>query len=190
MLDYNVHDDAVTKEMQDEIYSLLLSGTVDWRHRFNLSGCEGDKTQGFSHEIFYQRSSNCSRYCGAFFDIFDMFAKTAGVKIDKVLGARAFWQTPMKNVLKQDKSFYHVDVHYPHNVLLYYVNTSDGPTTLLKKKYVDKVPNMPYNVQEEVLTQVDPVKGRLLHFNGLHYHAGGIPEHDHRVIINVAYLPL
>lgn len=68
----------------------------------------------------------------------------------------------------------HVDYEFEHLVLLYYVNDSDGDTILFsdKNKY-------------KKLDCISPKKGRLLVFNGNHYHASSPPKtYDCRIVIN------
>jgi hypothetical protein len=72
----------------------------------------------------------------------------------------------------------HVDVPFPHWVMIYYVNDSDGDTVILDKIYPDRE-------NANVLQRVSPKKGRAIMFDGRHYHCGACPvRHDTRIVFN------
>ncbi len=72
----------------------------------------------------------------------------------------------------------HVDLPFPHWVVLYYVNDTDGDTLILDKMYPDKE-------NATVLRAISPKKGRAILFDGRHYHCGTCPtKHDARVVLN------
>lgn len=74
----------------------------------------------------------------------------------------------------------HVDLSYPHNTLIYYVNDSDGDTVIFNEKYTGE-PD--YN-KKTIRQTVSPKRNRAVLFNGLQYHTGSVPKNDHRFLIN------
>lgn len=79
---------------------------------------------------------------------------------------------------KKSHSFPHIDFKKKHLVLLYYVNESDGDTIIFDQIKKNKR-----------IASVSPKKGRLLVFDGDHYHASSSPQKsDCRIIINTNIL--
>lgn len=76
----------------------------------------------------------------------------------------------------------HVDAIFPHWVMLYYINDSDGPTYFFEQKY---------NGQKQELTLnriFNPIKGQFLVFDGLTYHASTSPKKSiQRCVININF---
>lgn len=69
----------------------------------------------------------------------------------------------------------HTDMPIPHNVLLYYVNNSDGDTIIFDKGSDNKI-----------YQKISPKKGRLLYFDGDYYHSSSPPVlNDHRIVVNI-----
>jgi hypothetical protein len=82
----------------------------------------------------------------------------------------------------------HVDFYEPHRVGLYYVNDSDGDTVVFNETF-DKV-----TIEQSVkfandgkfteLARISPKKGKMVFFDGKHYHASMHPkEHSQRIVI-------
>lgn len=68
----------------------------------------------------------------------------------------------------------HIDSLNKHLVLLYYVNDSDGDTIIFD-----------LNDKTKKLASISPKKGRLVVFNGEHYHSSSPPtKFDSRIVIN------
>ena len=67
----------------------------------------------------------------------------------------------------------HVDQDYPHTVLLYYINDSDGDTYFFKKK--------------KIIDRVTPKQNRLVIFDGTTHHASSNPSKGHRISLNLNY---
>ena len=70
----------------------------------------------------------------------------------------------------------HIDLHFPHLTMLYYVNDADGPTRLYDGKD-EKSPG-------KVIAEVEPKKGRVLFMDGNVLHAGSSTTSSRRMIIN------
>ena len=69
----------------------------------------------------------------------------------------------------------HIDMSIPHNVLLYYVNNSDGDTIIFEK-----------GTNNKIQQKISPKKGRLLYFSGDYYHSSSPPtSHDCRIVVNI-----
>ena len=63
----------------------------------------------------------------------------------------------------------HVDYNFPHQVALYYLNTSDGDTLVW---------------DDDIVTKVTPQKGRFFVFDGSMPHASSCPkQHSTRIVL-------
>ena len=73
----------------------------------------------------------------------------------------------------------HVDNDYKHLVILYYVNDTDGDTTIYNETFGTEFDKL------TVKQTVSPKKGRYIIFNGSHFHASASPsKHDVRIVLN------
>ena len=84
----------------------------------------------------------------------------------------------------------HVDlVAQKHVAAVYYVNNSDGPTVIYKKKVELNGDPKWDNSELEVMLEVEPLANRLVLFDGSFVHTGHSPSKTNsRVIINSDYL--
>ena len=66
-------------------------------------------------------------------------------------------------------------------VILYYVNDSDGDTVIYKERYIGT--DKPQTLTE--LKRIEPKRGRVVVFDGLHYHSSSNPrKNSYRCVIN------
>jgi len=82
----------------------------------------------------------------------------------------------------------HVDFYEPHTVGLYYVNDSDGDTVVFNQT-TEQV-SLQQSViianagQFTTLARIAPKKGRMVFFDGRHYHASMHPiRSSHRIVV-------
>jgi hypothetical protein len=70
----------------------------------------------------------------------------------------------------------HIDlVDIKHKVFLYYVNDSDGDTIIYEDKNAEKI-----------VSTISPKLGRILFFDGQHYHSSSPPKiNNKRIVINI-----
>lgn len=73
---------------------------------------------------------------------------------------------------------FHIDHTYPHYSILFYLNDTDGDTLISNEKYnplthVDE--SLEYVPSPEKCIRVSPKRGRILLFDGLHFHTGSYP---------------
>jgi hypothetical protein len=110
--------------------------------------------------------------------ILEKFCKKHNIEYDKVNRTRSN-TTFLCN--EKRPSIPHVDDHYYHLVLLYYVNDSDGDTLLYKNRY-----NRQENNEMIIDERISPKAGRAVLFTGDTYHSFFYPnKHDIRSVINI-----
>jgi hypothetical protein len=105
-------------------------------------------------------------------EMFQQFCKTAGIELTAVGRMKANYQTQCSFSKEYFFSTPHRDRTEEHTVLIYYVNDSDGDTTI-------------FDDDGNVLRTVTPKRGRFLVFDGKYFHAGRHPIlADKRIVIN------
>jgi len=110
----------------------------------------------------------------------------ANLKLNDLIRVRLgmFPQTPLEVPYHNP----HVDFYEPHLVGLYYVNDSDGDTVVFNETF-EKV-SLEQSVKHAnehkftELARISPKKGRMVFFDGRHYHASMHPmAHPQRIAI-------
>jgi hypothetical protein len=167
------------KNLEDTIEKELLSSEYPWFYQ-NATAYESpwrtdDRFNEFgflSHTMVKDFEANSKWY---------QIAKAFAILTNKYLNIeneyntinRAFSNLVFRNGYTKPTPP-HVDNEQKHLVLLYYVNDSDGNTIIWDKDI------------QKIEAEVEPRKGRMLIFEGSHWHSGHAPQHhDIRMNINV-----
>jgi len=199
-----VFDDIIEKPYQELIKETLIGGdkppTVDnieeefpWYYTSDITDAthEGpfQGRFGFSHQYVDAEEGIISDFHNLFLGLIKNSCKKINVKKVDVLQGRSFLSTPT-NIPKDDVDTPHVDMVAPHFVMLYYVCDSDGDTIIYneKTKFDDCIPDpkMNYTIKKKV----SPKQGRVVLFNGIHYHTAEQPNHNLRCIVNYDLIDL
>jgi len=105
------------------------------------------------------------------FYVIEEFNKRFNMNEIKIFRAKANLLTQYQNNKKEYYNTPHVDMKFPHHVLLYYINDSDGDTILFKDRKIWK--------------RISPKKNRLIMFNHKILHSSSHPlESAARVVLN------
>lgn len=206
--DILIFDDFIPKWYQDEIERILFE-EAQWMLKYDItyskenfdfllkSGKKLKPRPGFNHALFAS---------GQVVSPIHLFLKPMlytgcekiNVNLQEVLLGRSFLQLPLSNPDHFDiKDPLHVDGYYDHLVFLYYVVSSDGQTLITdythnpsdsielvyEKKYTENLIDVRYE-DCNIIKRVTPKKGRLVLFNGKHYHAGEQSKDSIRCVIN------
>jgi hypothetical protein len=188
-------DDFLDPKVQDQIEQVFLSPGFPWSFYDNLNTnlppekrddtipptMIFDDTQyadyfGFGHLIF-PTPDQLSPWISAPKLILETFVNKFRLRPTRVVRIKAnlLTRTHLANPLPFRP---HVDLPFPHTVVIYYVNDSDGDTLLLENRF-------PNRDNPKVARRISPKKGRAILFDGEHYHAGSLPtQYDTRVVIN------
>jgi len=196
--DIYVFDDIIEKPYQELIKETLIGGdkppTVDnieeefpWYYTSDITDAthEGpfQGRFGFSHQYVDAEEGIISDFHNLFLGLIKNSCKKINVKKVDVLQGRSFLSTPT-NIPKDDVDTPHVDMVAPHFVMLYYVCDSDGDTIIYneKTKFDDCIPDpkMNYTIKKKV----SPKQGRVVLFDGRHWHTAQQPNHNLRCIVN------
>jgi hypothetical protein len=187
-----VVDDILTKEQQDYLKGMLLSSEFPWfftpdvtgdhsrdgRPAFNHYLVDGPKVNvgGKPLTLLQQLINNClSRlyqelHVKAEYELFQM---------------RTFLQMPLANLDGPRRDTHHVE--YPqkrHLSILYYVFDADGDTVIFENMYQPDNTKIPELDELVVKEEVTPKQGRVVIFDGYHWHTGTQPQKGMRCVIN------
>ena len=104
------------------------------------------------------------------------------------MNSRLFMQIP--NITDKLHNNAHVDGITSHMVALYYVTDSDGPTYIFEanSSNTNQFESQLLNSKTHNHITVDPKKGRLVFFNGKHFHASSAPKNSTRCVLNYNFL--
>ena len=193
-----VFDDIIEKPYQELIKETLIGGdnppTVDkvedsfpWYYTSDITNDSHQESFqgrfGFSHQYVNTEEGVVSDFHSLFIGLIKNSCKKLNIKKIDVLQGRSFLSTPT-NIPKDDVDTPHVDMVAPHFIMLYYVCDSDGDTIIYneKTKFDDCVPDddMKYTIRKKV----SPKQGRVVLFDGKHYHTAEQPNHNLRCIVN------
>ena len=196
--DIYVFDDIIDKPYQELIKETLMGGdkqpSVDepddpfpWYYISDITDSDHESTFqgrfGFTHQYVTPEDGICCPFHNLFLGLIQNSCKKLKIKEIDVLNGRSFLQTPT-NIPKDKVDSPHVDLIVPHFVMLYYVNDSDGDTLIYNEKtkfaacYPDE--EMKFTLKKKV----SPKQGRVVLFNGIHWHTAQQPNHNLRCIVN------
>ena len=202
--DIYVFDDIIEKPYQELIKETLMGGdnppTVDeveeafpWYYTSDITDASHEGPFqgrfGFSHQYVNAEEGIISNFHSLFVGLIKNSCKKINIKKVDVLQGRSFLSTPT-NISKDDVDTPHVDMVAPHFIMLYYVCDSDGDTIIYNEKtrFDDCKPDneMSFTIKKKV----SPKQGRVVLFNGIHYHTAEQPNHNLRCIVNYDLIDL
>ena len=195
-----VFDDIIEKPYQELIKETLIGRdappTIDkvedpfpWYYISDITDDEfanGDTFQGrfgFTHQYVTPEDGIVSDFHNLFLGVIKNSCKKLNMKEIDVLNGRSFLSTPT-NIPKDDVDSPHVDMIVPHFVMLYYVCDSDGDTLIYneKTKFAACYPDS--EMKFTLKKKVSPKQGRVVLFDGIHWHTAQQPNHNLRCIVN------
>lgn len=188
-MNITIVDDVISKDYQDYLEKLLLdNGELPWFLIRNLNEVKTNQDSISLPGLSIQSISDGQDHgmlALVFRSLAFNLAEKLGISIKEVVNARTFLQLPGGNLSETIAREYHVDYAKPHKVLLYYVNESDGNTILLKQKYPFSYNKISGLTHGEVLQEIEPKKGRVVMFDGHHFHSSTVPSKQLRCVINL-----
>jgi hypothetical protein len=175
---------AIPKLYQDQVLTELGSDRFTWcfhDEAANSAGRFKDKFSGFSHTAFLTEVDGKpgiqSPICPMLLPILFSFVEQAKLEYNALLRIRVGLFPRTAIAAKHHNP--HVDFSQPHQTAVYYVNDSDGDTVVFKET-VDDVPmsqvaRFSNDGKFRIAKRVSPAKGKMMAFDGRHYHASMHP---------------
>jgi len=178
--DIYVFDNIIDKNHQKH-YQNLLFKKIRWKFEVDVTNPKNEQQRpGFSY--VYMKDGVIYKYHDHMMDLLNAACDKINFKREDCLQGRSFLQLPL-NLKDRSLDAPHIDADRDHLVILYYVNDSDGDTVIYNEKFID-YDNKPNLKNLTVLKRVSPKAGRVVMFNGRHFHTAQQPEHNVRCIIN------
>jgi hypothetical protein len=148
------------------------------------------KYPGLFHVFVVEGNINSSLFIEPIQRIVSKGSEVVGSKHKDILFSRSFLTFPLNDQFDITGKKLHIDEALPHLVVLYYVVDADGDTILthIKGNGVDRDLNMFMNSEDDIKARVTPKQGRVLIFDGMHYHCVTPPKNGVRSIINTILL--
>lgn len=171
-----VYDDLIPVELQNYFFTSIygkvgdieISPTIDFKVKYEATAKDGNNEPiSFMHIL--KSNAELSSHLANFSLIPQMICSKTNKTLQDILYARIFLTMPYDTNLEHHSP--HIDLQYPHTVVLYYVNDADGETVF-------------FDNDHKVIKRVKPKKGRVAVFDGLTLHSAGIPTSNSRCIVN------
>jgi len=180
--DVVVIDDIISKELQETIKNTLLGQNFNWFFIPDITNVRSKQNRPGLRHLFVVEERINSDYHNLVLPIIENSCKKINFNYTKIVNGRSFLQLPL---LLKDRTIDtpHIDIYQKHLVVLYYVMDSDGDTVIYNEKYKNEK-SIPYFEDMKVYKRVTPKQGRVVIFNGLHWHTAEQPKDNVRCIIN------
>lgn len=198
---YKIFDDLLPSGLVNRIDRVVNSDQFKWYALDNLSSGDQEKKFEFVYKDGYKYKetwglTNLLFMDNNWYDNHQLFLSAQQI-VDYVQEKEGFNLHRISRVKVNlltnhiDKTFDnmsinlpHLDAHYKHKVLVYYVDDSDGDTILFNEKWKEE--DFKNTVMLSTEARVAPKRGRILMFDGLQYHTSQNPiQHKYRSIINI-----
>lgn len=175
---------AIPKLYQDHLETELSAAGMQWNYQEESarSASKFDANfSGFSHTAYLTEMDTSeaimSPLTSLLLPALYMFCDKAEIEFNQLLRIRIGLFT--RNTMPAKHHNPHVDFVQPHHTACYYVNDCDGNTTIFKET-VEQVPledsaRWASKNKFNVAARVSPQKGKMMCFDGLHYHASMHP---------------
>jgi hypothetical protein len=181
----------VPKSYSDHLLNLTTGNDFPWYWNENTSGYEKTNSKdanfegfqyGFYHMLYYDGKQMSSLF-DEFKPLLYFMEEKTGVSANSIYRVRAALNTWSPNDVQHHA---HVDMKSAHNVLLYYINDSDGDTFMYNEVHELGSDSIPSDFT--LHSRHTPKQGNAVLFDGLRYHSSSKPkEHSKRIIVNIDF---
>lgn len=179
-------DDVVGTNTANKIEQELFSLNFPWYFTPDTSyGSKNEYQQrpGFLH--WFAKDGKQSSYIKIIEPLIANGATAMQKREVDVIQIRSFLQLPLNyDVTGFEIDTPHIDLYEPHWVLLYYVVDNDAETVIYDNKMKNQN-DVPLFDDLKEAVRVKPKKGRMVIFDGMHWHTALQPTTGNRCIINI-----
>jgi hypothetical protein len=178
-------ENFIPKPYQEDILNLLTSEDFPWFYHESISGSNSvlyndhNLQYGFSH-VFFNEGKENSPFYKFLIPLTYFIEEKMNKEVKEIIRVRAGMNTRVSENINVHNP--HIDYQTDHNVLLYYVNNSDGDTIIYNEKKEKDVKKF------SIMNTISPKMGRATIFNGLHYHSSSSPiKNSKRIVLNINF---
>tara|TARA_A100001388_G_scaffold271724_1_gene250934 strand:- start:55 stop:615 length:561 start_codon:yes stop_codon:yes gene_type:complete len=179
--DIYIFDNIIDSKAQRKIQQIIFN-KIRWQFIPDVTKPDNKQQRpGFNYKFISNRE-NVFKWHKEMCTIIDAACNKINFIRKDCLQGRSFLQLPL-NLKDRSIDAPHVDADIDHMVVLYYVNDSDGDTVIYENLFegYDKVPLMSELKESK---RVTPKAGRVVMFNGKHWHTSCQPQHNVRCVVN------
>jgi hypothetical protein len=186
-------DNIINPISQDRLETVVNDRDFKWFYKKSLTYRSVDNedkkllnkdTAGFTNLIYENGEFTDPVYPSWCWSILDNMTDRTGVIVNELIRVQfnLFYQYP-GDPAGESWNAAHTDQQYDHNVLLYYVNDSDGDTFIFNEKRNDNFDEL------TVMERVSPKKGAAILFDGNNFHASSNPfASTKRITLNFNFI--
>ncbi len=173
---------AIPKAYQDQVELELGSSRMSWSFSDEIARSESgfkDSYPGFGHMAYLADETEpvISPMSSLLLPILFVFCERANIEYRALLRIRVGLFTKTPSDARHHNP--HVDYGEPHRTAVYYVNDADGDTFIFDQTLDDvSVEASGRHANENRFTisrSISPRKGKMICFDGRHYHASSYP---------------
>ena len=179
-------DDAIDTYTATKIEKTLFDLKFPWHFTPDTSYGDANQYQqrpGFLH--WFVKDGNKSAHLSLIEPLITNGAIAIGLKEVDVMQIRSFLQLPLSESFTGiDIDTPHIDLFEPHWVMLYYVVDNDAETVIYSNKMKSRN-DIPTDKDLRECLRIQPKKGRMVIFDGMHWHTSEQPKTGVRAIINI-----
>lgn len=179
--DIYVFDNIIDSKAQEHIKDITFN-KIRWQYISDVTSSDNKQQRPGFNYCFITNTENVYEWHTDMCTIVDAACNKINFKRKECVKGRSFLQLPL-NLKDKSIDAPHVDLMIPHLVVLYYVNDSEAQTIIYEDKF-DTVENRPKISELKIKQKITPKQGRVVLFNGLHWHTAEQPEQNVRCIIN------
>ena len=200
-----VFDDLLPPTLVDRIERTICNDQFQWfaLNNISLGGQPPKREFQFPEGYRYLETAGMTKpfwSFGKWYDPYDMYmmsrmiidyvCEAKQIPMEQFIRSKANMLTPHPNQTYNNETCFHyphIDFYNTHHVVVYYVNDSDGDTIIFNEKWNPSDDNggvVPLTIKQ----RISPKRGRIVYFDGLHYHTSQNPINtSERVILNLNF---
>jgi hypothetical protein len=179
-------DEVIDSITATKIEKALLDLSFPWHYTPDTSYGSANTHQqrpGFLH--WFVKDGNKSPHLRMIEPLITNGATAMGLKEVDVIQIRSFLQLPLATEFTgTDIDTPHIDLFEPHWVFLYYALDNDAETVIYSNKMKHRN-DIPTDKDLRECLRIKPKKGRMVIFDGMHWHTSEQPKTGVRAIINI-----
>jgi len=187
-----VVDDVLPEQEQEDLKKILLSSQFPWHFIPDVTGEQSkDGRPAFNNYLIDDGKVNVG---GKPLSLLQELINNSLSRLYEELNVKAryelfkmrtFLQMPLANLSGSRRDAHHIDYYKErHLSILYYVFDADGDTVIFENMYHPNNTRIPELNELKVKKTVTPKQGRVVIFDGYHWHTGTQPQKGMRCVIN------
>jgi hypothetical protein len=177
---------VIDRDYQNKIYDLVTNIDFPWHFvedtTFEKANDLQNSTPGFSHLVFHPNNEH-NPYLEFFTPLLNSILEKTNYTLDTLLRMRLGFLLNTKYALPSmpyKHNLAHRDYDQEHFTVCYYINNTDGDTYI----FHEVEPSEKYRVMH----RSTPEQGKMLMFNGWHYHASSCPKmFTKRIVLTINF---